>query len=214
MMREDFGRLHSSSKAARSAAKPAATAAYLTSSRIAATADGALVIDSDSGALIRTDKDGKNIAQVAIGSNAGLLACDPTAGVAYVADRVANHAAVVSIGARLRSSARSTTRSEHGVALSPDRKTVMVTTIADRALVAYDAATGANGRADFSVANRAASRSRRTARARSSRTLTTSTVDQIDLLESHAADHVDRAAPACATAARRPASRSPALRLR
>src|SRR6185312_955627 len=48
--------------------KPAAaTAAYLTSSRIAAIDGGALVIDADSGNLIRTDKAGKPVAQLAIG---------------------------------------------------------------------------------------------------------------------------------------------------
>ena len=36
---------------------------YLTGSRIAAVGDGALVIDADSGSLIRTDTTGKNIAQ-------------------------------------------------------------------------------------------------------------------------------------------------------
>src|SRR5262245_54801689 len=65
-------------------AKPAAaTAAHLTGSRIAAVGDGALVIDADSGALIRTDKAGKNVAQLAIGTDAGLLAFDAVASVAY-----------------------------------------------------------------------------------------------------------------------------------
>ena len=54
-------------------AKPArATAAHLAGQRIAAVGDGALVIDADSGQLIKTDKAGKNVAPVAIGKNAGL----------------------------------------------------------------------------------------------------------------------------------------------
>ncbi|MBS1124932.1 MAG: hypothetical protein H6Q90_7160, partial [Deltaproteobacteria bacterium] len=57
-----------------------ATAAHLTGSRIMAAGDGALVIDGDSGALIRTDKDGKSIASLAIGREAGLLTYDPAAG--------------------------------------------------------------------------------------------------------------------------------------
>ena len=49
-----------------------------------------------SGTLIRTDKTGKNAAQVAIGAEAGLMTYDPVANVAYVANRMgdtitANH---------------------------------------------------------------------------------------------------------------------------
>ncbi len=198
MMREDFGppAFQLEGRPIGGAKPAAATAAYLTSSRIAATADGALVIDSDSGALIRTDKDGKNIAQVAIGSNAGLLAYDPTAGIAYVADRVSNRIAVVSIGAKLEIKRSITTPVEpYGVALSPDRKTVMVTTIADRALVAYDAATGAEKwRAGLGREPRGLAISPDGTRALVAY-LTTGTVDQIDLLESHAADHVAIALP-------------------
>src|SRR4051812_31971932 len=48
-------------------ARPASpTPAHLTGSRIMAAGDGALVIDGDSGVLIRADKDGKNIGQVAV----------------------------------------------------------------------------------------------------------------------------------------------------
>src|SRR4051812_8383297 len=125
-------------------AKPAAaTAAYLSGSRIAALEDGALVIDSDSGQLIRTDKDGKNIAAIAIGKNAGLMTYDPVGKLAYVADRVGNRVAVVKIGKTLEVAKSMTTPVEpYGVALSPDRKTMMVSTIADRTLVAFDAASG------------------------------------------------------------------------
>src|SRR5437870_3402344 len=72
-----------------------ATPAYLTASRIAAVGDGALVIDADSGQLIRTEKAGKNIAQLAVGGNAGLPAYDPIDKRAYVADRLGNRIAVV-----------------------------------------------------------------------------------------------------------------------
>ena len=73
------------------------TAAYLTSARITAQGDGALVIDPDSGALIKTDKAGKNVAQVAIGNDAGLLTYDPVAGVAYVANRLGDSITVVNV---------------------------------------------------------------------------------------------------------------------
>jgi DNA-binding beta-propeller fold protein YncE len=125
-------------------AKPASeTAPYLTSSRIAALDDGgALVIDADSGQLIRTEASGKSIAQLAIGKNAGLLAYDPTAKRAYVADRSGDRIAIVAVGDKLSLAGSLTTPVEpFGVALSPDRKTVLVTTIADRTLAAFDAGT-------------------------------------------------------------------------
>src|SRR5882672_7823182 len=56
-----------------------ATAPYETSSRIAAAGDGALAIDADSGALIRTDASGTELEQLEIGRDAGLLAYDPIA---------------------------------------------------------------------------------------------------------------------------------------
>jgi DNA-binding beta-propeller fold protein YncE len=172
--------------------KPAtATAPYLTASRIAAAGDGALVVDADSGALILTDKTGKSIAQLPIGRNAGLLAYDPTTKRAYVADRSGNRIAVVKVDGKLALETTIQTPVEpFGVALTPDRKTVMVTTVADRMLVAYDTA---NGRERW-----------RTALGREPRGLAispdgtramvaylaTGTVDQIDLLETHRAEHV------------------------
>src|SRR5437763_12822515 len=83
------------------AAPAAATAPYLTASRIAALADGALVIDADSGNLIRTDAHGAPIAKLAIGANAGLLAYDPVGKLAYVADRTGNRVAIVEVGKQL-----------------------------------------------------------------------------------------------------------------
>lgn len=183
-------------------AKPAReTPAYLAGQRIAAVGDGALVIDADSGALIRTDKDGKNIASVAIGTNAGLLTYDPVGKRAYVADRTGNKVAVVKVGATLEIAASFATPVEpYGIALSPDRKTVMVTTIADRTLVALDAASGkekwrtALGREPRGIAVSPDGTRALVAY------LTTGTVDQIDLLESHKAEHI---ALSTQTAARR-----------
>jgi hypothetical protein len=119
------------------------TAAYLTSSRIASADGGALVIDADSGMLIKTDATGTNRAQVAIGSDAGLLAYDPIAHRAYVADRRGDRIVVVAVGDKLTAVATWRTPAEpYGIALAPDRATALVTTIADRTLVAYDVTTG------------------------------------------------------------------------
>ena len=173
-------------------AKPAReTPAYLAGQRIAAVGDGALVIDADSGNLIKTDKAGKNVAALAIGKNAGLMSYDPVAKLAYIADRMANKVQIVKVGDKLEVSQTITTPAEpFGIALSPDRKTVMVTTVADRTLAAYDTASGkerwrtALGREPRGIAVSPDGTRAIVAY------LTTGTVDQIDLLETHKAEHI------------------------
>jgi sugar lactone lactonase YvrE len=117
--------------------------AYLTSSRIAAVDEGALVIDADSGMLVLVDDTGASAAQISIARGAGLLAYDSVARIAYVADRRGDRIVGVRVGPVLELAATWPTPAEpYGVALTPDRKTVLVTHIADRLLVAYDAANG------------------------------------------------------------------------
>jgi sugar lactone lactonase YvrE len=125
-------------------AKAAAPASpYLTSTRIAAVGDGALVIDADSGMLARVDAAGASLGQLAIAHDAGLLAYDPIARIAYVADRRGDRIAVVRVGSKLEIAAVWKTPAEpYGVALTPDRTTALVTHVADRLVVAYDVATG------------------------------------------------------------------------
>lgn len=119
------------------------TPAHLTGSRIAALSDGALVIDADSGSLIQTDAAGAKVAALPIGPDAGLMVHDATARRAYVANRHGDELVVVETGAQPKVAARWKTPVEpYGVALAPDRKTLLVATIADRALVAYDTSTG------------------------------------------------------------------------
>lgn len=117
---------------------------YLAASRIVAVGEGALASDADSGYLILTDATGKNVAQLVIGADAALLAFDPAARRAYVADRRNDRVVVVDVGdAKLAIEASWKTPAEpYGVALSPDRATLYVTTIADRTLVAFETATG------------------------------------------------------------------------
>jgi DNA-binding beta-propeller fold protein YncE len=117
------------------------TAAHLTGSRIMAADDGALVIDADSGALIRTDRKGMKIGQVAIARDAGLMTFDPIEWVAYVADRRNDRIAVVKVDKMAIALSIKTPAEPYGIALSPDRKTLLVSTIADRTLVAYDVAS-------------------------------------------------------------------------
>lgn len=168
-----------------------ATAPYLAGTRIAAVGDGALVIDADSGQLMKTDKDGKLLAQVAIGKNAGLMTYDPVGKLAYVADRTGNRVAVVKVGDKLEVSASYKTPVEpYGVALSPDRTKLLVTTVADRALVSYEASSGKEqwrtglGREPRNIA--VSPDGKRAVVAY----LTTGTIDQVDLVETHKAEHV------------------------
>jgi DNA-binding beta-propeller fold protein YncE len=183
--------------------KPAnATAAYLTASRIAAVDDGALVIDADSGDLVRTDRSGTNVAALRIGANAGMLAYDPIAKLAYVADRAANRIAIVKVGAQLElAGAINTPVEPFGVALSPDRKSVLITTIADRALVAYDTSSHRERwRASLGHEPRGLAISPDGTRALVAY-LQTGTVDEFDV--AHGGTAVEHVALATATAARR-----------
>jgi DNA-binding beta-propeller fold protein YncE/mono/diheme cytochrome c family protein len=168
-----------------------AAPAHLTSSRIAAVGAGALVIDQDSGALLKTDASGKNVAQLAIGRDAGMLSYDAAAARAYVADRHGDKIHVVSVGAKLETVATWKTPVEpYAVALTPDTKTLLVATIADRTLVAFDTATGKERwRTALGREPRGLAISPDGTRALVSY-LTTGTVDQVDLLEAHRAEHL------------------------
>ena len=90
------------------AQKAEATPAFLAGNRIASIGEDALVIDEDSGKLMRADATGKSLAALDIGKSAGLLAFDPIASRAYVADRMGDKIAVIKVEAtKLTSSARS-----------------------------------------------------------------------------------------------------------
>ena len=189
-----------------------ATAAHIAGQRIAVVGSGALVIDADSGKLLRTDKDGKKLDQLAIGFDAGLLVYDQLAGRAYVADRKADRVAVVKVGpetARLEVEASFKTPAEpFGIALSPDRATLFVSTIADRTLVALDAKTGREKwRTPLAREPRGLAVSPDGTRALVAY-LTTGTVDEIDLVETHRAEHVALSTAASPRRCRRCSSES------
>jgi DNA-binding beta-propeller fold protein YncE len=185
-------------------ARPAsATPAHLGGSRIAAAGDGALVIDVDSGALVKTDHTGERLAQLPIGRGAGLMAFDAAAGRAYVADRLGDRIAVVDTDAMAIASSIRTPAEPYGVALTPDRRLLLVTTIADRTLVAYDAATGREAwRAPLGSEPRGVAVSPDGTRAVVAY-LTTGTVDQIDLVGSHRVEPIAIASPASPRRCRR-----------
>ena len=80
-----------------SAPKPLAIKTTLAGSTVAALADGAIVIDPDSGQLVRTDARGKALARIDIGPEASQLAVDRTRSLAYVVNRTSDQIQVVSL---------------------------------------------------------------------------------------------------------------------
>ncbi|HTL36558.1 MAG TPA: c-type cytochrome [Kofleriaceae bacterium] len=112
--------------------------AFTSGSRIAATADGAFAADEDSGTLVALD--GRALA---IGRGLGQLVYDPTAERVYVADRRGDRVVVVDAETFAIVASYATPAEPFGVALTPDRTTLLATTLADRALVAFDTKTGA-----------------------------------------------------------------------
>jgi DNA-binding beta-propeller fold protein YncE/mono/diheme cytochrome c family protein len=115
----------------------------LSGTTIAAFGGGAIVIDEDSGDLIRTDADGEVSARLSIGPDASQLALDSIRKRAYVADRRGDRIAVVDLRKGLKLVDEIMTPAEpYGVALSPDGESLLVTTVADRELVALDTSSG------------------------------------------------------------------------
>jgi DNA-binding beta-propeller fold protein YncE len=173
------------------AQKAEATPAFLAGNRIASIGEDALVIDEDSGKLMRADATGKSLAALDIGKSAGLLAFDPIASRAYVADRMGDKIAVIKVEATKLTLERTikTVVEPYGVALTPDRKTLLVTHIADRTLVAFSAETGKElWRTQLAREPRGIAVSSDGARAVVAY-LVTGTVDQIDL-KTHVASRV------------------------
>lgn len=117
--------------------------ASLSGSTIAAISGGALVIDGDSGKLIRTDKDGAPVDELAIGRDASQLVVDAKKQRAYVVDREHDRVVVVSFAKKLEKvDAHRTAAEPFGIALSPDSTTLLVTHVADKMLAAIDTGSG------------------------------------------------------------------------
>src|SRR5207253_1930622 len=98
----------------------------------------------DSGDFVRLDRKGELVSRLAIGPDAAQVVVDRAARVAFVADRSNDKIVVVDLAsAELTVKARWATPAEpFGLALSPDSGTLLVTTVADRTLVAYDTRDG------------------------------------------------------------------------
>ena len=120
-----------------------AAPAHLTGGAIVAVGAGALVIDAESGDLLRLDAAGRVRNRLPIGPGAAQVVYEPGSRTAYVADRAGDRVVVVDVGERLSERARWATPAEpFGLALSPDAGTLLVTTVAARQLVAIDTAAG------------------------------------------------------------------------
>lgn len=127
------------------AGQVAAQPAFLAGSTVAALGDGALVIDGDSGYLVRTDRDGNPTDRLAIGADAAQLVVDPLNQRAMVSNRMRDRVEIVTLVAdKLRRITTIATHTEpYGLALTPDHARLLVTTVADPRLTAYDTVTGA-----------------------------------------------------------------------
>ena len=108
---------------------------------LATDAEGVLVLDRDSGKLIRTDVHGKTLASLELSSWAGELVRDGGSEFAYVADRSRHRVVRVRATGGLTVTDSASVREPHGLALSPDGKTLYVTSVADHELVALDTET-------------------------------------------------------------------------
>ncbi len=125
---------------------PASTAALssLQGNKIAAYRGGMVVIDADSGMLVRTDADGVGQAELALSPGAAQLVVDAAHDRVFVSDRSADRIVVVGLadGGLTKVDSFSTKAEPFGLALTPDGKTLLVTTVADRNLTAFEVGTG------------------------------------------------------------------------
>ncbi len=125
---------------------PAATPipASLAGSTVAALADGALVIDADSGKLLRVDRTNTVVATLDVGREASQLVVDAANDRAFVVDRSHDQLLVVSLdaGSLRKADAIRTAAEPFGVALTPDGSTLLVTHVADQRLTAFDTGSG------------------------------------------------------------------------
>ena len=109
-------------------------------SRVIALASGALAVDADSGELVLADANGARVAWIDIGVGAGLAVYDPASQRAYVANRARDRIEVIAVRADSLQLVETiaTPAEPYGVALAGN--TLLVTAIADRAVIAYNVA--------------------------------------------------------------------------
>lgn len=120
--------------------RPPTAAAHVGShgSTVIVTANGPLVAERNAGAVIRTDASGAAVARLDLHEGLGELVHDGK-GRVFVADRRADRVVQIDDAADGLSIARSVPVVEpFGLALTPDGKTLLATSVADHELVAID----------------------------------------------------------------------------
>jgi DNA-binding beta-propeller fold protein YncE/mono/diheme cytochrome c family protein len=114
-----------------------------TGSTVAVFEGDVVLVDADSGTLVRTDAGGEKLAALSIGPSAGQLVLDADRGRAYVADRNGDAIVVVDLTDGLRVITTFSTRTEpFGLAIDGSGSTLLVTHVADQSLTAYETSTG------------------------------------------------------------------------
>lgn len=118
--------------------------ASLAGSSVATFSGDVLVVDADSGKLIRTGSSGELVSSMSIGRGAAQLVVDAKHARAFVTDRSGDRVVVVDLSkSDLRQTDAFSTKAEpFGIALTPDGSTVLVTTVADTNLTAYETSSG------------------------------------------------------------------------
>jgi cytochrome c553 len=111
-------------------------------STIVADAQGLWVVERNAGALIRTDPAGEVKATIQLSAGLGELVLDDARAALFVADRAADRVLRYKLAGDVATqSAELKITEPHGLALTPDGATLLVTSVADQALVAVDTAT-------------------------------------------------------------------------
>jgi len=105
---------------------------------------GLLVADADSGKLLRLGKGETTAsAELDIGKGVSQVVVHPDGSRAYVADRKNDEIVVVDLSSGLtRVDAYRTKAEPYGISLTPKGDTLLVTTVADKSLSAFDLTTG------------------------------------------------------------------------
>jgi cytochrome c553 len=125
----------------RPSAKRVVSSVPLAGSAIAVAGAHILVIDPDSGELVKLSGD-TVVARLMIGAGSAQVVVDTAGRLAYVTDRANDRVVLVDVRSMKRAGAFATAAEPYGIALAPDGQTIYVTTVAEPALTAHTRATG------------------------------------------------------------------------
>jgi cytochrome c553 len=122
--------------------RPSADERASAGSTIAAIHGGSVSVDEDTGILALLSSEQKLLDSANVGMGASLLVVDRRKKTIYVSHRNADRVEIYAYGSRLAKAGSIATDAEpYGLALSPDGRTLLVTTVAGRSLQAFDTAS-------------------------------------------------------------------------